>query len=129
MEQITLESVAEKLGAFEMSVNAGFERIEARLSNVETRLTDVESSLTNVETRLTDVETRLTRVENRLLNVEIKLIQMESKIDEIDKSTAYLPKLYDIVDKFMGEINESRQERTFINNRLTRLEKAVAKQA
>jgi len=115
MEQVTLESVAEKLGAFEMSVNAGFERIEARLSNVETRLTDV--------------ETRLTRVENRLLNVEIKLIQMESKIDEIDKSTAYLPKLYDIVDKFMGEINESRQERTFINNRLTRLEKAVAKQA
>ena len=55
---------------------------------------------------------------------------MEDKVDIIDKRTETYPRLYDNIDKLIGEITENRQERAFISrrvqnheNRLSDLEK------
>jgi len=55
---------------------------------------------------------------------------VEDKVDIIDKRTETYPRLYDNIDKLIGEITENRQERAFISrrvqnheNRLSDLEK------
>jgi hypothetical protein len=40
------------------------------------------------------------------------------RVEVIDDRTRFLPKLYDNVDKIMGEILENRQERVFMGHTL-----------
>lgn len=57
-----------------------------------------------------------------------QLMQRVFKLEEVvNERTALLPKLYDNVDKMMGEIKENRQERTFMNSRLVNHEDRIVK--
>ncbi|MFA6982037.1 MAG: hypothetical protein WC243_03390 [Patescibacteria group bacterium] len=44
--------------------------------------------------------------------------QLMQRVEVIDDRTRFLPKLYDNVDKIMGEILENRQERVFMGHTL-----------
>uniref|UniRef100_A0A7C4XTC5 Uncharacterized protein n=1 Tax=candidate division WWE3 bacterium TaxID=2053526 RepID=A0A7C4XTC5_UNCKA len=53
-----------------------------------------------------------------LLNISGQLYYLNDKIDIIDKRTETYPKLYENVDKLIGEIVENRQERTSMNKEI-----------
>jgi len=72
-----------------------------------------------------DFKERFIRIEANQMLFEKKLNLLNEGFDVLDKRTARLPDLYDAVDSFMSEIIESRQERTFLNNRVTRLEETA----
>lgn len=54
-----------------------------------------------------------------------KLQILETKVDIIDERTESYPKLYDNVDKLVGEILENRQERTLMNSKLIKHDKRI----
>jgi len=67
-------------------------------------------------------ETLTARMINTAL-IEKRLINIEKGVGEIDKRTVFIPKLYNNVDKLIGEIIENRQERVIVSGRITKLEK------
>jgi hypothetical protein len=67
-----------------------------------------------------------------LFDMSQRLYNLELKVDRIDKRTESYPKLYDMVDKLVGEIMENRQERSFMQRmiedhgvRIKKLERAL----
>ena len=100
---------------------------DLHFQTIDKRLDSIEKRLTNVEKRLDVVEKRLDAIENRLITIESRLYKVETTLKEIDERTALIPKLYDNVDKLIGEILENRQEHIFTNNRLLQLEQNIKK--
>ncbi len=54
-----------------------------------------------------------------------KIDSLEILTQRLDERTARLPKLYDAVDAFMGEIKASREERGFMGTQLSRHEERI----
>ena len=61
----------------------------------------------------------------KLQEHDLKFFSIERKLQEIDERTALIPKLYDNVDKLIGEIRNNREWRVFTDNRIRRIEKHV----
>ena len=86
--------------------------------------TEILKKLERLEKGLEEVTKGLKDFRSLVLN---KFLQYDEKLEIIDRRTEYLPRLYDNVDKPMGEITENRQERVFINNRLKGHENRIVK--
>ncbi len=56
-----------------------------------------------------------------------RVFKLEERVNSIDERTALIPKLYNNVDKMIGEIKENRQERTFMSSRLINHEDRIVK--
>ena len=54
-----------------------------------------------------------------------KLFEHDKRFDLLEERTALIPKLYDNVDKIVGEILENRQKRAFTTNSITNHEKRI----
>lgn len=87
-----------------------FETINKKLSSIDEKFTN-----------------QLGVVDRRLTNLEVGHIQTQRKLDEMGETLKLIPKLYNNVDKFMGEILENRLERTFFKNKLDNHEKRISK--
>ncbi|MBI2620744.1 hypothetical protein HYW61_00770 [candidate division WWE3 bacterium] len=138
MTSTLIKEILNRLAVIEKNQNLQFETLSARVINIsllyDQRLGFIEDRLAKIETvlfefgaRIEELENSVRSLENRVAAMGDRLFGLEARIDEIDKRTVFLPKLYDNTDKLMGEIKENRQERVFINNRLTKLEKAIVK--
>jgi hypothetical protein len=66
-------------------------------------------------------------IKELLINMTRHICKLEEKIDTIDDRTKSYPKLYDNVDKIVGEIIENRQERTFITQKMQNHESRLNK--
>lgn len=93
----------------------------------DSRLDKLEYRTDKVEQRLDKIEQRLDRVEERLSAIELQLFKIKAEIVEMQNSLAYLPKLYDRVDKFMAEIMAAGEARVFMNNQLLNQDKRITK--
>ncbi len=62
----------------------------------------------------------------KLLTQHSKLFfKLEQKIDTLNERTRSYPKLYDNVDKLVGEILENRQERTLLHQKIQNHERRL----
>lgn len=68
--------------------------------------------------RLNTLVEEVTKLKTRVFGLEGNTRSLERKIDGIDERTKFFPKLYDNVDKLLGEIEENRQERAFTSQRV-----------
>lgn len=71
-----------------------------------------------VVNKFIEYDERFNKIEAGLASHSVQILNLTEKVDRIDERTAFLPKLYSAVDAFMKEIQESRQERVFINQRI-----------
>ena len=64
-------------------------------------------------------------LKSNVIDIRALLYVQSKRLDSIDERTALIPKLYDNVDKLMGEIIENRQERTFMSHLLSEHTKRI----
>jgi len=66
-------------------------------------------------------------IKELLINLTSHVYKLEANLEVIDIRTVSYPKLYDNVDKLVGEIVENRQERVFIAHKLQDHERRLIK--
>ena len=83
------------------------------------------SLLISLSAAVKELQSSMTVVFNRFSGIESRLYSLEKKVDAIDQRTLSYPRLYDNVDKLVGEIIENRQERAFILARVDSHEERI----
>ena len=106
-------------------IDVRFDRLETRLDSLELKVDGLELKIENLDKRFRDLENktgeifqRLTSHDNHLAELRRMIYKITEKVEEIDERTKYLPKLYDNVDKLIGEISEFRRDRVFTTSRI-----------
>ena len=77
--------------------------------------------------RINGLEHKLDGLDQSIATINVKLIEHDKRFEILEERTALIPKLYDNTDKLVKEILENRQERTFINQKLTNHEGRITK--
>jgi len=82
-----------------------------------------------IDERFEKVDERFDRMDDRFDKMDIRLIRVEDKLDKIDKRLTKVEKdvtwIKEILEKHTTMLKDLDQERVFIINRVTRLEKEL----
>ncbi len=116
-----------KLVNMDRRLTSRLDGVDKRLSSVDSRLDGVDKRLVGVDNRLDGVDRRLDSMDNRLSNLQINDIKTQSKLEDMSETIKLIPKLYNSVDKMMGEVLSYRQEKVFLKNKLDNHEKRISK--
>ena len=99
------------------SLTTNINRIGRRINGLEKRFDSLESGFYNLEIRVGSIEKRFGAV----------LYDHTRKLESLEERTTLLPTMYTNIDKIIGEIQENRQERTFMFNTIKNHEIKIAK--
>lgn len=92
--------------------------VVAKLGNHDKRFDEHTKILNEHSRSLERIEKRLDKHDELFSQITGELCKMNRRFNVLEERTEYLPKLYNAVDKFMGEILESRVERVILTSRV-----------
>lgn len=124
MKDTVLENTFESRVERVLGVIQGkLETLEKELAKTNNTVNVITEELTKINNTISGITEELTRINNTIAGILNRLFKVEQKLEELDTRTINFPKLYDNVDAMIGEIKENREERAFMNRRITNLEK------
>jgi chromosome segregation ATPase len=103
------------------------EKLSTRVDKLHITVGKLSDKMEKLSIRLDKLSARVGKHDNALDFLMKKVLEHDRRFDVIEERTALIPKLYDNVDKIIGEIKENRAERSFMNNRLSNHEKRIAR--
>jgi len=75
-------------------------------------------SVSRLERDVAIIKDDVTKLKTTVSDIKLKLWEHDKRFGVLEERTALIPKLYDSVDKLVGEILDNRQERAFFSNKL-----------
>lgn len=124
MKDTVLENTFESRVERVLGVIQGkLETLEKELAKTNNTVNVITKELAKVTNTVSGITEELTKINNTIAGILNRLFKVEQKLEELDTRTINFPKLYDNVDAMIGEIKENREERAFMNRRITNLEK------
>lgn len=95
--------------------------------NIENALIKVQTTLDVHGIGIEELKENLLKLSNIVSYMLGDIFKLKQKVDEINIRTINFPQLYNNVDALIVEIKEYREERAFMNKRISNLENNCSK--
>lgn len=83
------------------------------VSQLKKNVSKLKKDVAKLKVDVAQIKKDILELKTRVTALNLDLARVENKIEELGSRTALIPKLYDNVDKILGEVIDTRQERPF----------------